>query len=70
MYSSSGYMFFIIRDGKLSLIKCEINYFQCLRLHIMLPMQGKDQQNGSFKILLIITRIHRDLDCFKKSCIH
>ncbi len=35
----------LLRDGKLSLLsatKCEVNSFQCLRLYIMLPMQGKD----------------------------
>ena len=44
----------------MSATKCEVNYVQCLRLYIMLPMQGKDQHK-----FLDLTSNNKDR---KKSC--
>ena len=44
----------------MSATKCEVNYVQCLRLYIMLPMQGKDQHKFLYLTSnLVITRIER-----------
>ena len=46
VHYSSSWIYSI--HNKMSDTKCEVNFYQCLRLYIMLPMQGKDQQKESF----------------------